>query len=245
MQARRCRPARRSSSEWNSTASSTRSAAIKAAASVGPPSTISRVMPRAARSSSTVREIEAAVASRRPQDLDAERQQSVLGGLRSAPGRRATQTGVSRALCTRRESTGRRSVLSSTTRTGESLGHAGQAAGQHRIVGQRRADADHDGIALRAKEMHALAHRLAGDRDRLAAGRAGFAVGRDRELEHDMGPAVAHAPDMAGMIAPRFLGAEADLDRNARGAQPRMALRPRLRDWDLRAPIRRAQCRRR
>src|SRR5579862_3377932 len=72
--------------------------------------------------------------------------------------------------------------------------------------------------------MHALAHRLPGDGDGLAPGRSGFAVGRDRELEHDLGPAVAHAADVAGMVAPGFLGTDTDLDRNARGTQPPMAL---------------------
>ena len=71
--------------------------------------------------------------------------------------------------------------------------------------------------------MHAVAHRLAGDRDRLAAGRAGFAVGRDCELEHDVRAAVAHAADVAGMVAARLVGADADLDDNAGRAQPRMA----------------------
>ena len=53
--------------------------------------------------------------------------------------------------------------------------------------------------------------------------RASLAVGRDRELEHDMRPAFAHAPDMAGMIAARRLRADPDIDRNAGGPQPRMA----------------------
>ncbi len=71
--------------------------------------------------------------------------------------------------------------------------------------------------------MHALAHPLAGDRQRPPAGRAGLAVGRDRELEHDLRAAFAHAPDVAGMGAPRLGGADADVDRDAGGAQPRMA----------------------
>ena len=71
--------------------------------------------------------------------------------------------------------------------------------------------------------MNALAHRLPGDGDGLAPGRPGFAVGGDRELEHDLGTALAHAPDMAGMVVPGFLGADADFDRNARSTQPPMA----------------------
>ena len=58
----------------------------------------------------------------------------------------------------------------------------------------------------------------------LRPGRAGLAVGRDRELEHDLRAALAHAPDMAGMVVPGLLGADADLDGNAGRAQPRVAL---------------------
>ena len=39
-----------------------------------------------------------------------------------------------------------------------------------------------------------------------------------------MRAAVAHAADVAGMGAPRLLGAEPDLDRDAALAQPRVAL---------------------
>ena len=154
--------------------------------------------------------------------------------MRAAPAVPAsTQTGTSRALRTRREPSGRRSALSSTMRTGEffampgnrqvSIGSSASAVPMPTMM-----------ASLCARmQMDALAHRLAGDRDRPAARRTGFAVGGDRELEHDMRAAVAHAPDMAGMVAPRLLGADADVDRNARRAQPRMARRPRLRDWDL------------
>ena len=61
-------------------------------------------------------------------------------------------------------------------------------------------------------------------------GAAGLAVGGDRELEHDAGPAIAHAPDVAGMVAARRFGADADVDRNARRAQPRMS---RARDFGI------------
>ena len=44
-----------------------------------------------------------------------------------------------------------------------------------------------------------------------------------------MGPAVAHPAEMAGMGAPRLRFAQADLDREAVGAQPRMALPRHLR----------------
>ena len=121
-------------------------------------------------------------------------------------------------------------MLSATMRTGEYFAMPGSRQVSSRIVGQRRANADHDGVALRSQEMDAVAHLMPGDRQRLAAGGAGLAVCRNRELEHDMGPAVAHAPDMAGMIAARLVGADADLDRNAGRAQPRMT---RARDFRI------------
>ena len=46
-----------------------------------------------------------------------------------------------------------------------------------------------------------------------------------------MRPAVTHAPDVAGMVMARLFGADADVDRNASRAQPRM---PRTRDFGIR-----------
>jgi hypothetical protein len=45
----------------------------------------------------------------------------------------------------------------------------------------------------------------------------------NRKLEHGLWAAFAHPPDVAGVVAPRLGGADADVDSNARGAQPRMA----------------------
>ena len=58
---------------------------------------------------------------------------------------------------------------------------------------------------------------------------AGLAVGRDRELEHDLRAALAHAPDMSRMRPPRLIGADADRDRDAGRGQPAMALAGDLR----------------
>ena len=63
----------------------------------------------------------------------------------------------------------------------------------------------------------------------LRPGEPGLAVGRHRELERHVRPPVAHAADMPGMGAPRLLGAEPDIDRDALLAQPRMALAGDLR----------------
>ena len=71
--------------------------------------------------------------------------------------------------------------------------------------------------------MDAVADRLASDRNRLAAGSASLAVGRNRELEHHLRAALAHAPDVAGMVAPGLRRTDADLNGNAGRAEPRMA----------------------
>ena len=76
----------------------------------------------------------------------------------------------------------------------------------------------------------------------LPAGRSRFAVGRNRELEHHVRPAVAHAPDVAGMVTARLVGADADVDRDASRAQPRMT---RARDFGIRVFQRRDDARKR
>ena len=48
-------------------------------------------------------------------------------------------------------------------------------------------------------------------------------------LSMHMRPAVAHAADMPGMVARGLVGAEPDIDRDAGGAQPAMALPRHLR----------------
>src|SRR5580704_14699394 len=157
-------------------------------------------------------EVEAADALRRPQHLDAERQQGELAVLRSGKAGERPDRRLAGALNQARVN-GQPQHAVGHDAYRRILGHAGQAARQHRIVRQHGADADHDGIAVRAEKMNALAYRLTRDRYRLSPRRAGFAVGGDRQLEHDVGPAVAHAPDMAGMVAPGFLGTDTDVDR--------------------------------
>ena len=53
-----------------------------------------------------------------------------------------------------------------------------------------------------------------------------------------MRTSVAHAPQVAGMIATRFLSAHADYDGNAGRAQPRVAGAGNLRVWIFDAPTR-------
>ena len=157
-----------------------------------------------------------------------------------------TQSGVSRAECTSRLLPGMRSARSSTTRTGERASMPGRRQVEQRIVRQHRADADQDGVALRAQQMHPRPRRLARDRDRLAAGRADLVVGGDRELQDHMR---ALDPGCGGnarhgraRLPPRT---EPDIDRDAGGAQAVHGPARRLPDWDPRSPTPRAQCRRR
>src|SRR6516164_4596514 len=70
--------------------------------------------------------------------------------------------------------------------------------------------------------MDTLTCRFAGEGNRPAIRGAHLAVGRNGELERDMRSAVAHAANMAGVIAARRFGGEADIDRDAGRAQPRM-----------------------
>ena len=78
-----------------------------------------------------------------------------------------------------------------------------------RIVGQHRADADEDGVGFGAHLVDARARRLAGDADGLAAGQAGLAVGRHRELQQHLRPAFPHPADVSGVLMRRLLGAQA------------------------------------
>jgi hypothetical protein len=71
--------------------------------------------------------------------------------------------------------------------------------------------------------MHTLAYRLAGDRDRLAPSRPNLAIGRNGELQRNMRAAIAHALQMSGMVVPRLLGDDADLDDNAGRTKPGVA----------------------
>src|SRR5215510_13112630 len=71
--------------------------------------------------------------------------------------------------------------------------------------------------------MHTGAPGLAGNRRGAAIGQGGFAVGGHREFQNHVWAAVLHAPDVAGMRAPRLLGADADFDHDAGFSQAPMA----------------------
>ena len=135
-----------------------------------------------------------------------------------------THSGTSLAVCTRREARWQTQGRVEHHAHRRTFLHAGQPARQQRIVGQCSADSDHDRIALRPQEMHTIARLHPGDGNRRPACRPSFAIRRDRELEHDVGTAVAHAPDVSGMVVARFLGAGVNIDDNASRTKPRVAL---------------------
>ena len=102
--------------------------------------------------------------------------------------------------------------------------HARQAAIQLRIVGERRADTDQDGVALRAEHVHANAHLVTGDLERPAPGGTDLLVGGQCKLERDMRSAFGDASNVAGVITTRLVGANADLKFDAGRADARMPL---------------------
>ena len=71
--------------------------------------------------------------------------------------------------------------------------------------------------------MHAGGRLVAGDPHRFPASKADFVVGRHRELERHVRPAVLHAANVPGMRAPGLLGADADLDHDPRFGHAPMA----------------------
>ncbi len=100
----------------------------------------------------------------------------------------------------------------------------GQAAGEHRVVGQGGAAADQDGVVAQAQPMALGPCRGAGDPLAVAGGGGDPAVGTGGELERHLRPACAHPREEAG-VEPARLGLQAaDLDRDAGGAQPGDAL---------------------
>ena len=209
-----------------------------------PPSTISRVMPFSASACST--------AGRSSPDApfggmrDALAHRPRRGGLR-LPLRRAseaiTQSGVSRAVRTSWLAAGMRRLWSSTTRTGERASMPGRrqlscgSSASTVPMPTRMASLE------RAQQMHAIAHGLARDRERLATGSADLAVGRDRELQDHVRALVPDAAEMTGMVERglrRRTGPTSTVIPAARSAR---GPGPRLPDWDPRSPPPPARCR--
>ena len=146
-----------------------------------------------------------------------------------APGPANTQTGTSRAVPTIAvdERNAKPGVENDPHR--RALEHARQPAGQVRIVGQHRADADQNRVGLRAHLVHALPRRLAGDADRLAAGEARLAVGRTPQASAApaAGPRASAANGRRGRARPLPRRARFRPRSRARGAWRSPAPRPR------------------
>ena len=172
-----------------------------------PPSTSTRVRPRlpelgkapTARSISTVSVAGTSISST-PQSRE---------GL-AARGIDAVRDGRSRSapFCASATSfavSGMRRLPSTTIRTGLRSSRPGKPAGQLRIVGDHRADADHHRVMRRAQQMRAVARRLAGDPSAFADASRDPAVERGGELQRDQRPAVADAHEETGIeLARRF-----------------------------------------
>ena len=87
------------------------------------------------------------------------------------------------------ESSGSRANESNTTRTGWRTGPARPAGGQLRVVGERRADADGDGVVIGAQPVHERPRLGPGDPLALAGAGGDLPVQARGQLEHDVRPA--------------------------------------------------------
>ncbi len=224
---------------------STSPARSSEAASSAPPSTRTRVKPRAPSACSASTMSTPAPASA-PTSMSSTPQSRNASWRSASPWRSVTiQVGTCRASATTRAVSGTRSRLSTTIAHRRAMAEPGQAAGQQRIVGDRRAAADHHRIVAGAQRMGAVARQRAGDPLALAGMRRDAAVERRRELQRDERPSLAHAQQEAGIElgSPRRRTARSRrrCRRRAGGRCPR----PRRADRDPRSARRPARCRRR
>ena len=146
-------PARRSARGATKRRSSSISpASKKAPASVGPPSSSRLVTPRRPSSSSAARE---PLRRSRPAatDLGAGASQRRRRGRARRRRRRRRAAAPRRACATSCESSGSRALESKTTRAGWRAA-VDLARGQQRVVGERGADPDRDGVGLGAPAVH-------------------------------------------------------------------------------------------
>ena len=108
--------------------------------------------------------------------------------------------------------------------------HAGQPAGEARIVGHNRAAADQDGVGAGAQQMSVGARQVSGDPGRRACFAArNAAVAADGELQGHRRTAFGHAENMAQRHLAGFVVQHALGHLDAGGAQPCDARRPAVR----------------
>ena len=168
--------------------SSTSPASRNAPARCGPPSSRIDVTRRVERAELVERRADAGglVLARGDDDVGA----GHLERLGRGPRRGARHDDGQRdpgASLTSLESTGRRAVESKTTRRGW-WWTPSTARGELRVVGQRGADPDGDGVDLRAPPMGAAAAALARDPLGVAGARGDLPVERHGRLEEHPGP---------------------------------------------------------
>ena len=108
------------------------------------------------------------------------------------------------------------------------------AGGELRIVGQRGARSDHDGVGARPQPVHEGAGRGAGDPTRFAAGRGDPAVEGRSELERDEGTSAGEDAEEAPMLRAALRLENARLDPDAGRAQ---AAQPEATDQGIRIPV--------
>ena len=208
---------------------STRPAARNAPASSPPPSSSTRVRPRSARAAAMAR------GSGRPSasdatsmSCDARRAGAPDVAPRRYPAVVMTQVATSCAgpHHLRRHRQPETAVGDDANR--RPVFHAGQPAGERRIVGERRSGADEDGIVARPQTMRLGTRLLAGDPLAVAARRRDPPVERGGELQRDHRPSPCHPQKEAEVDLRRLL--PADAGRNATPASRRRAMpRPETR----------------
>ena len=108
---------------------------------------------------------------------------------------------------------------------------ARQAHGEQRIIREDRADADKNGIALRAQEMHPRLRSFSCDGNRPVSCGRDLVIRGYGKFQNDEWTPRANAQEMPGVIACRFILAETDTYFDSGSAQPRMALPADLGIW--------------
>jgi hypothetical protein len=96
---------------------------------------------------------------------------------------------------------------------------AGQAHGEQRVVGQNRADPDHDGVVVGADEVRAGVGQRPGDHQPSAAAPCRIAVRGAGELQHHGGAPLRDPQHMAAMGPAGLVGQNAGDDLDPRSLE--------------------------
>ena len=139
----------------------------------------------------------------------------------AAAGEAITTSGASPIEPTSREPSGRRASESKTTRVGwrTSAAARGRSRREQRVVGERGADPDADGVALGPPAVHQRAAGLAGDPPGVAARGRHAAVEAEGRLQED------ERASCAGVLSKRLI--QKPRERPPPGRSPARPRRPR------------------